>query len=76
MTLDATPAGEDADSYLTLADADALAGADLGPEATTWITADVGLKEAALRRAAREIDAYVATGWPPFDGDQALVFPR
>lgn len=76
MTLDATPAGAAADSYLTVAAADALAGEDLGPERDAWLKADVETKERALQRATREVDAYVATGWPQYDGAQALVFPR
>lgn len=76
MTLTATPADEAADSYLTVADADALAGADLGPETEAWIDSDLETKERALKRATREVDSYVATGWPPFDDAQALVFPR
>ena len=82
MSIVATPASETADSYLTVADADALAAADIGPEATTWLgldnqdADDLAVKEASLKRATREIDAYVATGWPPYDADQALVFPR
>lgn len=76
MPLVATAGSSSADSYLTVAAADELAGADLGPEAEAWTDADLGTKEAALRRATREVDSYVATGWPPFDVDQALVFPR
>lgn len=76
MAIVATAGSASADSYLTVAAADELAGADLGPEAEAWTSADLGLKEAALRRATREVDSYVATGWPPFDVDQALVFPR
>lgn len=76
MAIIAIPADPDADSYLTVAVADALAGDDLGPEADTWRKAELALKEAALRRATREVDSYVATGWLPYDGDQALVFPR
>lgn len=76
MTLDATPAGADANSYLTVAAADALAGEDLGPERDVWLKADVELKDRALMRATREVDGYVATGWDPADADQALLFPR
>lgn len=76
MTLDATPAGADADSYLTVAAAIALAGEDLGPERDAWLKADVATQERALMRATREIDGYVATGWAPYSGDQLLRFPR
>ena len=76
MTLVAAAASATANSYLTVAAADALVEEDLGPEADAWIKADVATQEAALQRATREVDAYVASGWPPFHGDQALVFPR
>lgn len=76
MTLVATPAASDADSYLTLAAAEALAAGDMGPEVDAWTKADQPTREAALRRATREVDGYVATGWPPYDDDQALLFPR
>lgn len=72
----ATAGDEAANSYLSVADADVLATDDLGPESSAWIAATTATKEAALKRATREIDAYVASGWPPFDADQALVFPR
>lgn len=76
MSLDATPAGNTADSYLTVAGADALAGADYGPEVTSWGTADTDTKERALKRATREIDAYLGTGWPRYSATQSLLFPR
>lgn len=78
MTLDATVAGALADSYLTVEDADALAEADMGPEATRWLDANttVAERERALKRATREIDGYVRTGWPKYTATQALRFPR
>lgn len=78
MTLDATVAGPTADSYLTLAAADAHAEDDMGPEADLWRkpTSTVKDRERALKRATREIDGYVRTGWPRHSGDQALRFPR
>lgn len=76
MTLDATPAGATANSYLTVADADALAGEDLGPERDAWLKEDLEAKERALLRATREVDAYVATGWAAYSTDQLLLFPR
>lgn len=76
MTLVATPASATANSYLTVAAADVLAGEDLGPERDAWLKADAELKDRALQRATREVDGYVTSGWPPFDGDQALLFPR
>lgn len=82
MAIDATPAGANADSYLTVAAADALAGADLGPEVDAWLAlddqtpADLARKEAALKRATREIDAYLRSGWARYSTTQALRFPR
>jgi hypothetical protein len=78
MTLDATVAGAAADSYLTIAAADALAGSDMGPEADRWLAATTTVfdREKALKRATREIDGFVRTGWPRYSGTQARVFPR
>lgn len=78
MALDATVAGASADSYLTVAAADLLAADDLGPEAERWTAPSTTVleREQALKRATREIDAYVPTGYPPYATTQALVFPR
>lgn len=76
MALDATVAGADADSYLSVADADALAAADLGPEVDQWLAAEEADKERALKRATRELDSYVRTGWRQYASTQALTFPR
>lgn len=76
MPLDTTPGGALSDSYLAVADADALAGRDLGPEAAKWLAATGDQKEAALRRATRDLDAYLRTGWRRFMLGQALLFPR
>lgn len=77
MTLIATPAGATSDSYLTVADADAFAGADLGPESVAWLDADdVDTKERALKRATREIDMYLEPAWDRYSDTQALQFPR
>lgn len=76
MALDATPAGSASDSYLTVADADALSAADLGRFAVEWASATVDVKERALRRATRDLDR--ATGYQPdrYAVDQSLAFPR
>ena len=70
MTLVATPADAEANSYLTVEDADALAGDDLGPEAQAWLDALADVKERALKRAT----------WAPFDRTAQrlshLRFPR
>jgi hypothetical protein len=76
VPLDATAGGALSDSYLTVAAADALAGADLGPEAVRWIAATTPEKEAALRRATRDLEAYLRTGWVRWYSGQALLFPR
>ena len=78
MTLDATVAGASADSYLTVAAADALAGTDMGPEADLWLKSTITIddRERALKRATNEIDGYVRSGWPKYAASQALRFPR
>lgn len=79
MTLDATVAGISANAYIAVATADGFAGdEDIGAEAARWL--DVGTvtatKEKALKRATRELDAYLRSGWPPYSTSQALLFPR
>jgi hypothetical protein len=70
-----TTAGDaDANSYLSVADADALAADDLGPEAEAWLAATAAVKEAALKRATREVDAYLREGYP--ETTAPLLFPR
>ena len=78
MAIDATVGGASADSYLTVAAADALAATDFGPEADKWLEATTTTddRERALKRATREIDGYVRPGWPRYDTSQALRFPR
>lgn len=76
MALTTTPGGALSDSYLTVADADALAGADIGTEAVKWLAATAPQKEAALRRATRDLDTYLRTGWRRYSSTQALLFPR
>jgi hypothetical protein len=72
-----TTAGDEAaNSYLSVADADALATDDLGPEAAAWIAATTASKQSALKRATREIDEYLRTGWAPYSTTQRLRFPR
>lgn len=76
MALDATVAGAAADSYLTVAQADALATADVGPEAEGWTAATLDQKERALKRATRDLDNHLRSGWPTYSATQALLFPR
>jgi hypothetical protein len=78
MPLDYTVDGSAADSYVSLAEADGFAASDIGRFAKAYADAPIETKEAALRRAAREIDAYV--GISPdeayYYGVQARAFPR
>lgn len=78
MTLDATPGGTTSDAYITLAEAEAFASNDMGPEAERWRTPESAddERERAIRRATLELDAYLRTGHPPYAGAQALRFPR
>lgn len=76
VVLDATVAGAAANSYLTVAAADALAEADVGPEVDAWQAAGAEQRAKALLRATREVDAYLRTGWPRWAPGQRLRFPR
>lgn len=76
MALDATLAGPSANSYLTVAAADAFAESDLGRNREAWAAATVEDREAALIRATREIDVAVGRVDSPYDPYQALLFPR
>lgn len=78
MALDATVAGASADSYLTVEEADALNDAQVafsGSQAAAWAAADTSTKEALLRAATIDIDAYVRSG-PIYISNQRLRFPR
>ncbi len=78
MPLDTTVGGSAADSYVSLAEADGFGASDIGRFAQAWADAPIEKKEAALRRAAREIDAYVgiAPDEAYYYGVQARAFPR
>lgn len=69
-----TPGDEDANSYLSVADADVLATDDLGPEAVAWQAATAATKEAALKRATREVDSVMREVYP--ETTAPLLFPR
>lgn len=75
MAIDATVAGATADSYLTVADSVALATADIGPFAESWAVAAAVNQEKALKRATREIDAFVDISSARYSTTQALLFP-
>lgn len=77
MPLIATPGAADANSYLTLAEADAIANArGLGRAASGWLSANDADKEKALIQATVDIDAYMATTAVRWSTTQSLVFPR
>lgn len=76
MAIDATVAGATADSYLTVAAADAYAAADLGPDVDAWLAATLANKEAALKLATADIDAEYGRDVIRYSTTQALVFPR
>ena len=77
MTLDATVGGTSADSYLDVATADGLAAADIGRAATAWAAASTDSKERSLKRATREIDAYLrSSGIARYSASQSLLYPR
>lgn len=76
-TLDATPAGAAANSYCTVAEADAYHDARLS--ATTWTDASVttATKTVALIMATRLLDAmYEWENWATHPQTQALQWPR
>lgn len=77
MVLDATVAGATADSYLTVAAADAFAAVRLGPFAAKWRdpSTTTDNKEDALKQAASDIDAYVRVR-SRYSETQVLRFPR
>jgi hypothetical protein len=77
MPIDATPGSSTADSYLTLARAAALADDDIGPAARDWELAPWEDQERSLKRATRELDAYLRTsGTARYSSTQALLYPR
>lgn len=75
MTLDATVAGPDANSYLELEEADAFAETD-AVNGEAWLTADEAPKERALLAATNDVDLYKRTAGVRYSSVQALLFPR
>lgn len=74
MAINATPSDENADSYLTLADAETYFTSRLFK--TNWDTATDVTKEAALKWATKLIDAeFIWKGTPAYYG-QSLGWPR
>jgi Putative DnaT-like ssDNA binding protein len=79
MTIDATVGGALADSYIDVATADAFAAADYGRAASTWQgTASTDSKERVLKRATREVDAYLRSSGVVgrFNSLQTRLYPR
>lgn len=79
MAFDATVAGATANSYLTVAEADAIAAARVGPFAALWRDAATTqqAKEQALQQATSEVDAYLgSSGIAHYSATQALLYPR
>jgi hypothetical protein len=76
MAVITTVAGDDANSYLSVAEADTQAASELGKLPKEWLSATTELKEAALIRASAEIDEYVGSALIPWAVGQALRFPR
>ena len=76
MVLDATLAGASANSYLTVAEADAEALVELGKNAKAWNEATVEQREAALIQATEDIDYTVGRVSATYSPAQRLLFPR
>lgn len=75
MTLDATVGGEDSNSYVTEAQADAYFLTTLGSDLWRDVATTSARKEAALVTAARKVDNLGYYGCK-IDEFQALEFPR
>ena len=73
MPLVTTPGGPSADSYVSVAEADAYFSARVG--STSWTALSGPDKETALRHATRNLDLLRFRGWPVTEA-QALRFPR
>lgn len=78
MALIATPGSASADSYLTVAEADAIAADWLeDSETRAWLatTTTQDAREDALRTATSMIDAALRTRFPRYLVGQSLVYP-
>jgi hypothetical protein len=76
-TVDVTPGGAEANSYLTVDEADAMAAlTGMGPADQAWLDAPSSTKEKALIRATSEIDAYLKVAGSRYSIEQSLLFPR
>ncbi|MCA1570312.1 MAG: hypothetical protein LC798_08350 [Chloroflexi bacterium] len=75
MPLDTTPGGALADSYLSIAEADALANSRMTGYPAVWLALANEEKEKALRQATVDVDVHV-NSTPRYSTTQALLFPR
>ena len=75
MALDATVAGESANSYLSVADADELAATD-PINGDHWAQADDPAKERALVAATRDVEVFKGAVGTAYSLTQARRFPR
>ena len=75
MALDSTVGGAQAESYLSVAEADTLAGLSLSSFAAAWTNAQLAKKENALRVATRDVEVRVGAV-DRWSDAQALYFPR
>lgn len=75
MVLDATVAGSAANSYLTVAAADALAATD-AIHGTAWLAAATPDKERMLIAATRDCEVFKGNVGATYSATQARRFPR
>lgn len=75
MVLDATVAGANANSYLTVGEADALAAED-PVHGDAWLMAPLDRREQHLVAATGYVDAYKKSAGERWLSGQALLFPR
>lgn len=75
MVLDATVAGAAANSYLTVAEADAFAAGD-PVSGDAWLAALDDAKERSLIAAAEDVDLYRRAAGVRYVTTQARLFPR
>jgi Putative DnaT-like ssDNA binding protein len=73
----AVPGSPEANSYLTVEEADDIAAErGLGPAAAGWLNSILSDKEKALIRATGELDAHLGSAGIRSSLEQALLFPR
>lgn len=75
MTLDATVAGDTANSYLEADEADEFAASDT-VNGDAWLAAEDEAKERALMAATNDVDLYRRSAGTRYSAVQALLFPR